>query len=86
MLKSAYSTSPKPSPGPRYVSDTQKAVCRPAVDACDITEYCTGLGQICPLDHFRDCDDHDPCTVDVCDEIAGCLHIVFFLDFAPSPF
>jgi hypothetical protein len=42
--------------------------CRPAVDACDVTEFCTGESDACPanviIPEGASCNDGSPCTFD----------------------
>ncbi len=52
-------------------------VCRPAVDECDVAEYCTGDNDSCPSDEFASpdtvCDDGVFCNgEDSCDGNGGC--------------
>ncbi len=41
-------------------------------DACTRGETCQG--GLCTGGAPRDCDDHNPCTADSCDSLAGCQH------------
>src|SRR5436309_72290 len=56
------------------------AVCRAAVNECDVTETCTGTSVSCPTDGFQSSttpciDDGNPCTADVCSGTsATCTH------------
>ncbi len=52
-------------------------VCRPAVDACDVAEYCTGNSASCPANGFASpdtaCDDGIFCNgEDACNGNGGC--------------
>jgi hypothetical protein len=40
---------------------------------CNGIEICDGTGQ-CLAGEPLDCDDGDPCTVDACDPVLGCVH------------
>ena len=52
--------------------------CRPAEDACDVPEFCTGYSADCPIDLFAppgaDCSDGLFCNgTEECDASGGCL-------------
>src|SRR6185369_1651424 len=44
----------------------------PDGDLCDGDETCQG--GVCTPGALLDCDDHNPCTDDLCDGVQGCLH------------
>src|SRR2546426_471346 len=55
------------------------AVCRLAVNECDVTEYCTGASTACPGDGFQPsgtscAPDNSACTLDVCNGAGSCSH------------
>src|SRR5947208_7632068 len=56
------------------------AICRAAVNGCDVAEACTGTSTTCPTNQFQPntttcTDDGNPCTKDVCSGTsATCTH------------
>ena len=41
-------------------------------DACTVSDHCSGGA--CQAGAPRNCDDQNPCTVDICDPAVGCRH------------
>ena len=46
--------------------------------SCTLNDFC--LSGVCITGQLRNCDDGDPCTLDSCDEIQGCVHEAFSCD------
>ena len=42
---------------------------------CNGIEVCNPLDGTCQATPALDCDDADPCTIDTCDAVLGCLHV-----------
>jgi parallel beta-helix repeat protein len=48
------------------------AVCRPAADACDVADTCSGSSRSCPADRFRPASVVCRAAVDACDVAESC--------------
>ena len=53
-------------------------VCDADGSTCTPDDFC--LSGVCVTGQSMDCDDGDPCTVDSCDDLAGCVHEPFSCD------
>ncbi len=57
----------------RYIAEPAGFSCADG-DVCNGNEVCTGNG-VCVSQGPMDCDDRNPCTIDSCDSLTGCVHV-----------